>query len=182
MLALLGRSAELVEIDYKNGELDGEHFHAINPLGEVPVLEDGALRLHDSQAIIAYLALAYGAPHWLPREAEAHGRVLQWLSFAANEIQNGPRIARAIVLYGIAGDLEATRTKARRVLQIMDVQLSRRPWLETSLPTIADVACYPYVSRADEAGISFSAYPNLTAWLRRVESLPGFIWLDPREF
>jgi glutathione S-transferase len=169
MLALLGQTADLIEA---SPERDGA---ALGAFREVPVLVDGSLRLRDSQAILVYLARRYGEPHWLPDGAEALARIQQWLSFAANEIQNGPRMARGIVRFGRAGDLEAALRKAERALRLLDLHLAARTWLETGAPTIADVACYPYVSKAGEAGIDMSAYPALARWIGRIETLDGYV-------
>jgi glutathione S-transferase len=180
MLALLGKTAEIVEIDHAGGELHSAGYKAINPLSEVPVLVDGALTLRDSQAIIVYLARAYGAPTWCPTAPADQARLQQWLSFAANEIQNGPRLARGIVLWGRSGNLDEAQARTRRALEFLDGHLGGRVWLETDHPTVADVACYPYVNRAGDARIDMSAYPDLNAWLRRFEALEGFIGIDAR--
>ncbi len=181
MLGLLALNAEWIEVNYKHGELESDAYRALNPFSEVPLLVDGDTRLRDSQAILVYLARRYGAPHWLPLDAADLGRVQQWLSFAANEIQNGPRIARGIVLFGRAGNLEAAQRVARRTLALLDGRLAGRVWLETDQPTVADVACYPYVSRANDAKIALADYPALSAWLKRVESLTGFIAMETRQ-
>ena len=180
MLSLLGLRARVADVDHRGGALDRPPFRALNPFGEVPVLEDGPLVLRDSQAILVYLARRYGAPHWLPLDAADLGRVQQWLSFAANEIQNGPRLARGIVLFGRAGDLGDARKKAERSFALLDLRLADRSWLETDYPTVADVACYPYVSRGADAGIAMSSYPALQSWFARVESLEGFVALEWR--
>ena len=180
MLALLGLKAHIVDVDHRGGALERAPFLALNPFGEVPVLEDGALVLRDSQAILVYLARRYGAPHWLPADPADLARVQQWLSFASNEIQNGPRLARGIVLFGRAGDLADARKKAERALALLDRRLEGREWLETREPTIADIACYPYVSRGADAGIAMANYPALQAWFKRVEALPGFVTLEAR--
>jgi glutathione S-transferase len=178
MLALLGLAAELVELDHHGGELESPAFRGLNPFGEVPVLADGEVRLRDSQAILVYLARRYGAAHWLPLEPGDLARIQQWLSFAANEIQNGPRLARGIVLFGRSGDLEEALRRTGRVLALLDGHLASRKWLETASPTIADVACYPYVNRIGDAGVELSRYAALGHWLRRVESLDGYVALE----
>lgn len=178
MLGLLGIRAETIEVDHGGGQLDSAAFLALNPFGEVPVLADGDVRLRDSQAILVYLARRYGAPHWLPLDAGDLARIQQWLSFAANEIQNGPRLARGIVLFGRSGDLEDALGKARRAIGLLEARLSGRDWLETEAPTVADIACYPYVSRVADAGIDMSAYRALGAWLARIERLDGFSTLE----
>ena len=41
--------------------------------------------------------------------------------------------------------------------------------------TIADIAAHTYIAHAPEGGVSLDPYPNIRAWLRRVEALPRFI-------
>ena len=48
-------------------------------------------------------------------------------------------------------------------------------WLALDRPTIAELACYPYVHTAPEAGIPLDAYPAVTAWIKRLEALPAWI-------
>src|SRR5262249_58279669 len=72
-------------------------FLKLNPLGQIPVLEDGPLVLADSNAIMVYLIKRYapGSP-WLPEEPVAAAQVQRWLSIAAGEVMHGCAIARAI--------------------------------------------------------------------------------------
>jgi glutathione S-transferase len=60
---------------------------------------------------------------------------------------------------------------------MLEGRLRRRDWLALDRPTIADVACYPYVKRAPEGGVSLEPYPAVGSWLARCESLPGWIEL-----
>jgi glutathione S-transferase len=41
--------------------------------------------------------------------------------------------------------------------------------------TLADIAGYSYVSAAPEGNVDLLAYPNVRAWLARVEALPGVV-------
>src|SRR6266481_4438861 len=108
----------------------GEAFGELNPLRQIPVLEDGDLVLADSNAILVYLALRY-APSgpWLPTEPVAAAEVQRWLSVSAGEIRFGPAAARIIKLLGGSGDLEAAQAIARRVLPVVDRRLEDRAWL-----------------------------------------------------
>ena len=177
MLGLLHLPYALVAIAGHEALADPA-FRALNPFGEAPVLVDGEVVLRDSQAILVYLARRHGGAHWLPATSAPLAAVCQWLSFAANEIQNGPRMARAITLGLVGGDLAAARARATRALSLLDGRLVGREWLETEHPTIADVACYPYVWNAVEGGIDMTPCADLRAWLRRVEALPGFVAMD----
>src|SRR5262245_50810905 len=60
LLALLELPCELVDVDLPHQEQKSARFLALNPFGQVPVLEDGERVLADSNAILVYLASAYG--------------------------------------------------------------------------------------------------------------------------
>ncbi len=87
---------EIVPVDFLAGEHKRSPLIDLNPWGELPILVDGEVVLRDSQAILVYLAQKYAAPQWLPRDAAGLAAVVQWLSTAANEVQNGPASARLV--------------------------------------------------------------------------------------
>lgn len=149
-------------------------FLALNPLGQIPVLEDGDLVLADSNAILVYLARRYApGTTWLPDEPIAAARVQRWLSIAAGEMKYGPAAARILTLWGGAGNLADAQAIAHRLLAFMNGQLAGRAFLAAEHPTIADISGYPYIARAGEGRISLADYPSVRAWLARVEALPG---------
>lgn len=152
-------------------------FLDLNPLGQIPVLEDGGLVLADSNAILVYLAKRYDAAgRWLPEDPEGAAAVQRWLSVAAGELRYGPATARMALLWGMPGDPVRAREIAGKLLSFMDGHLATgsRPFLAASHPTIADLACYSYVAHAPEGGVALGPYPAIRAWLGRVEALPGF--------
>jgi glutathione S-transferase len=155
-------------------------FLALNPLGQIPVLQDGDVTLADSNAILVYLAERYAAGStWWPREAVAAARVQRWLSIAAGEVAYGPNLARLIVTRGVPGDTARAVAIAERLLRFMDAHLAGQDYLAAPHPTIADLACYSYVAHAPEGGIALAPFPAVGAWLRRIETLPGFKPMPP---
>lgn len=175
MLSLLGLQFETVPVDIVKGEQKSQEFLQINPRAEVPVLTDGELIITDSQAILVYLARRYGTENWLPLEAESISRVVKWLSTAANEIQNGPCTARLYFVFNLKTDLDLAQQRAHAILKIMDKHLQGRDWLELDRPTIADIACYPYIGLAPEGKVSLETYPNVMTWISRIKELKGYI-------
>jgi glutathione S-transferase len=152
-----------------------EAFLKLNPLGQIPVLEDGDLVLSDSNAILVYLVKRYAPKsQWLPDEPVAAALVQRWLSVAAGELRYGPANARGMALWGGPGDRAGCFEIAARILKFMEAHLASRVWLAADHPTIADLACYSYVAHAPEGGISLEPYQAVRAWLRRVEALPNF--------
>ncbi len=72
-------------------------FLKLNPLRQIPVLQDGDLTLADSNAILVYLVKRYApGSQWLPEEPVAAARVQRWLSIAAGEVKYGPATARMV--------------------------------------------------------------------------------------
>jgi glutathione S-transferase len=150
-------------------------FLALNPLGQIPVLQDGALILADSNAILVYLAKRYApGSGWLPEEPVAASQVQRWLSIAAGELMHGPATARAITLWGVPGEHARSVGIATRLFRFMEAHLADREYLAAGQATLADLVCYTYTAHAPEGGISLSPYPAILSWLARIEGLPWF--------
>jgi len=157
-------------------------FRALNPLGQIPVLQDGERVLADSNAILVYLARRYDAAGtWLPTDPLGAARVQRFLSLAAGEVAFGPATARAVTLWGYPGDADAARAIATRLLRFPEDHLATQDFLAADTPTIADLACYGYVARAPEGRIPLEPYPAVRAWLARIEALDGFVPLPRTE-
>jgi glutathione S-transferase len=152
-------------------------FRALNPLGQVPVLQDGDVVVADSTAILVYLAKRYAPDSgWLPADPVGAARVQRWLAQAAGEIMYGPAAARIQARFYDTGVPAALSQKlAARVLGLMEGELAASDWLVGAAPTIADIACYSYVAHAPEGGIALAPYPRVQAWIARVQALPGFV-------
>ena len=157
-------------------------FRALNPLGQIPVLQDGDVVLADSTAILVYLAKRYApGSAWLPEDPVGAARVQRWLSQAAGEIMFGPAAARVSARFYDTGVPAAlSQALAARVLGLMEGELAASDWLAGAVPTIADIACYSYIAHAPEGGITLEPYPRVQAWIARVQALPGFVPM-PRE-
>lgn len=181
-LQLLSVPFDPIQVSIPKGEHRDEAFLALSHFGQIPVLVDNEKVFTDSHAILCYLARAYGdsnADTWLPIEPEGLARVMRWLSFSANEIQNGPTMARAAKLLGWAIDYESAVEKSYRLLSLMDDHLQKREWLATKSVTVADIACYPYLLLASEGGIETQPFSAVCDWMERLESVPNF-WPMPR--
>jgi len=173
-LSILGLDYDIVPVNLAAGEQNTPEYLAMNPLHQVPVLDDDGHIVRDSQAILVYLARREGKDDWLPTDARGEGEVMQWLAFSANEMINGCAIARALVKFKREGDVPAAQQKAKAALAILEGRLADNDWLAVGRPTIADMACYPYAGLIWEGDIALDPYPNIRAWLARVEALPGY--------
>lgn len=173
--ALANINLEIVAVDFLNGEHKRPPLLELNPLGELPVLVDGKQVIRDSQAILVYLAGAYGGLAWWPAHPQGQAEIVQWLSFAANEIQHSVCAARLVERFGYALDHAAAVEKSARVLALLDQHLQQHEWLAIGRPSIADCAVYPYVALAHEGGVDISPYRHIAQWIERIEALPGYL-------
>lgn len=131
-------------------------------------------------AILVYLAVRYGKGQWLPVDPYAMAATMQWLALDQNEIRYGLGRARAIALgnptrFAQLGNLEECREFAHTALEVLEGRLETNDWLVDNAPTIADVACYPYVAMASEGNISTASFPAVRRWLAHIETLPGYV-------
>ncbi len=176
MLALLGLKAEVVDLDLRGGDQKQPGFLGLNAFGQVPVLEDGETVIADSNAILVYLAARYDrSGQWLPTDPATAAQVQRWLSVAAGQLASGPAAARLVTVFGAPLDHGRTKTIAAQLFAVIEQHLQDRAWLAAPHATIADVALYSYTAHAPEGDVSLEPYPNIRAWIARVEALPGFV-------
>jgi len=173
--ALLGLEPNIAPVDFLAGAHKKSPLIDKNPFGEIPVFEDGEVTLRDSQAILVYLARKYGGEDWLPLDPAGMAEVMSWLMVAENEIARGPNDARLHDKFGYKLDVKLARERAARVLGLLEARLKNNEWLALGRPTIADIACMPYVALGHEGGVTLDAYPSIRAWIGRIKALPGFI-------
>ena len=110
---------------------------------------------------------------------EKLSKIYQWLVFA-DEITETSSAARLHDSFFYDFDVESCRSGAHRLFRRLDEQL----WFNESQghnwicsgddPTIADIACFPYVILSEEGGISRQDYPAIRRWCDRVKRIPRF--------
>jgi glutathione S-transferase len=180
MLSMLKLDYETYAVDMVPGkEQESPAMLALNPLGALPILKDGALTLYGTEAILAYLAKAHDADGtWLPDNAATFGGVMQWLNFSAGILATAS-LARKVSLFGLAGDLDAMRASARHAFRIMDDHMTLRhiegaDWFVGDHATLADLTLYPIFALSRDFGIDHDEFPALRRWIRRFRAIAGF--------
>lgn len=175
-LALLELPTEIRPVNLLKGEQKSAEFLAMNPFGQVPVIQDGEVILADSNAILTYLALRYDpSESWLPREPVKAALVQRWLSVAAGPLAHGPGNARVAVLFKRPRDERALEVSGQLFSVMEGVLAQQRFLVQGDSPTLADVALYTYTAHAPEGGVSLQPYPQVCRWLAEIEALPGFV-------
>ncbi|XAT59587.1 glutathione S-transferase [Rhodobacteraceae bacterium Araon29] len=174
-------ASELIDF-YPGNQHKAEAFRQINPLGQLPVIDDDGLVLRDAQAILVYLASKYdGSGQWYPTDSpQMLGQISQWLALAdaITATASAARLHDALFYNHI--DIDAARNGAHRLFRMLDEHLwfaedTGQDWIcPGDHPTIADIACFPYTILSEEGGISRMDYPAIRRWCDRFKRIPGF--------
>jgi glutathione S-transferase len=155
---------------------------AVNPRGEVPVLDDDGLVVVNSSDIVAYLDHRYPKRPVLPADPALRVRARSLERLADTLIDailhdvslwHWPTLGRADA--PPPGLREAAKRDLDAVYVELDTDLDGREFLCGDL-SIADIAFFPHLTAVKFLDLSFSAdeHPNLFAWYRRVRGLPLF--------
>lgn len=176
-LSLLGVAFEMIDVELGHGAQKAPDFLALNPFGQVPVLEDRGLVLADSNAILVYLSSTFDRERrWFPQDPASAAAVQRWLSVAAGPLVTGPASARLVGIFNAKYDLERAHMIAKNLFAVMNDHLQGAGgFLVAGRPTIADVALYTYTAHAPEGRLDLAPYPAIRGWLAAIEALPGFV-------
>ena len=180
LLSIFDIKYQLLPIDIENKQHKSPRFLRLNPRGEFPVLVDNQNIIWDSQTILIYLARKYGDKHWFPDSALEMATVAQWLSVANGDIFNSLAKARSILKLSYPGNLKDCQQKGKNVLIMIEQHLSSRQskgldWIATEMPSIADIACYPYIALCEQGNIALNNYKSIHNWMSNIQNMSGYI-------
>ena len=163
----------------------------LNPRGKVPTLKDGGFVLYESLAIMAYLDRKYPDPSIFGRTPQETGLI--WRAISETESYLVPAGNKLIVpiFFGKGlektDEIQAAAATIRDELKRIDAALAGSVWTVGSCISAADIALFPLVQILLRAASKESAkplnleflplaqtYPNVAAWVTRVEAIPGY--------
>lgn len=175
LLSYLGIPYTHVPIDIHKGETLTPAYLAMNPAGQIPLLQLGDGRtLAESNAILMFLA--EDTPY-IPVNSFDRAKALQWMFWEQYRHEPAIAVARYISHYAPQRkeELPKLQEKGRAALAVMDAHLASRPFFVGSGPSVADIALYGYTHVADEGGFNLADYPNVKAWCARMAEHPRHI-------
>ncbi len=175
MLSLLGEPFAFRHIDLRAGAHKTPEYLAINRYGQVPALSDGDLTLCQSGAILQYLATKHGK--FAGKDAQQQARAREWIMWDADRLSPGVFRTRAAIrgFVNLAPEtMVYFRDHAENGLRVLEAQLGKSKFVAGVEPTIGDIACYGVLAFAREGAFDLALYPNIAAWMERMEGLKGF--------
>ncbi len=181
MLTAVGADWECVFVDFFNGAHRSAEFRALNPMGEVPVLEGPDGVMSQSGAILTALARRFGQ-YGGATDAE-QDEILRWMLWDNHKLTGYTAVYRFLTLFlpeekRDPGAVAFLGARMKSALQVLETRLSAQDYLATpDRPTIADISACGYLYFLDEIGVDPSAAPAVARWLERLKALPG--WAHP---
>lgn len=184
--AVMWSAAELgLEIDRRDvgedfGGLDSAEFLAMNPNGLIPVVQDGAVTLFESAAIIRHLGRTYGDDGFWPRDTTALAKVDQWAEWAKQMVANrftGPIFWRAVRTPAERRDPEAIAQAVSRFetsLAVAEERLQNHAWLAGDHMTPGDIHLGHVLFRYFDIDITRAEFPALRSYYDRLTRRPAY--------
>lgn len=169
-----GLAFEPVLASIKSHKLpDGSDYHAVNPLGYVPLLElDDGTRLREVAAIVQYIADLVPTRNLAPANGTLQRyRLQEWLSFVGTELHKtfSPLFNASMPEAG----KRLSRDKLGLRLQWLDGDLSGRQYLLGEDFSVADCYLFAVTRWAKPPHAELADYSNLLAYHDRVAARPA---------
>ena len=174
----LGLDYEHVKVDFASGETRESGFLALNPNGQVPVIDDDGFILWESMAINLYLAKKYGMGGLYPSRLEDEARAWQWSFWGMTEVERP--VLTAMMNRAVYPEekrdkaaADAAEQALAQPLKVLDGVLGRSPNLLGESFTVADLNVAGILAWARPAQIDMAAFPKLAEWLKNCAERPA---------
>lgn len=169
LLEELGAPYRVHPIDIGKGAQFAPDFLAVAPNNKIPAVVDrkAEISMMESGAIMLYLAEKHGR---FLGEGKARLKVVEWLMWQMGGL--GPMAGQThhfVKFNKGVSDYAAKRYRdeTKRLYGVLDKRLEGRGFIADEY-SIADMACWPWISRFEWQEIDLNAYPNLKDWYVRI--------------
>lgn len=169
----MGLTYEIVGMDHPRRDLDSPEFRAMNPFGQLPIIDDDGVIVTESGAILLYLARKSG--RLMPRDAAGEAQVLRWSITALTTIEvpvlshwfvnlnGGKRTQPSEALY---------RWSDQRIREL-DGWLANRAFVATDEFTVADILMTHVLGGGTDQNL-LKPYANVRAYRERCMDRPAW--------
>lgn len=178
LLEELGVPYTSYAIDISKDEQFDPAFIKISPNNRIPAIvdQDSGIHIMESGAIMLYLANKYKR---FQCEGTEYWRMVEWLMWQMSGF--GPMLGQVhhFVKYNKGkseyGENRFTK-EAHRLYGVLNTHLEERDYIagdNRGMYSIADMACWPWVSRFEWQEINLKDYPNVLKWYLLVAKRPA---------
>lgn len=156
-------------------------YLSLHPMGRVPTLEDGKIRLFESGAIVQYILEKYGNGRFVPRSNNSNfASYLQWFHYAEGMIM--PPMNTLVVETILLPPERRTEVNVKRaskllnqMLYAVNENLSDKAYLVGQELTAAEFMTGHAVIMSQRLGIDMQDKPYLIEYIKRLETRDAFI-------
>jgi glutathione S-transferase len=172
---------ERIDAGMQFGRNHDADYLAMNPNGRIPTLVDGDFVLWESNSVMRYLALEYGASSPLyPAAPKRRAAIDRWLDWTLSTVQPVDRpvfwgLVRTPAEQRDMKALQQAANAAAEVYGMLDAHLAGRRFVEGDEFTLADLALGTFSRRwLGVEGVTKPEQPNLERWFAQLGTRPGF--------
>jgi glutathione S-transferase len=153
-------------------------FRALNPVGMVPVIDDGGVIVWESNVIVRYLA-ASRASDLLPTAPAARAHVEQWMDWQASDLNNSWRAPLQVLARGNSGYADARAVAAavdtlNANVAVIEAQLAKSKYVAGEAFTVADLVIALSLVRWRSIPMARPGTPHVDRYLGRLGERTGF--------
>ena len=160
----------------EQGDQDKPEYRALQPFGQVPILEEDGLVLFESGAIVLHIGERSEA--LLPKETGARARATQWLIAALNSIE--PFVMNIVLIDLLYAQQEWAKLRrpgavefVQRRLSALSESLGNRSFLDGDRFTAGDLMMTTVLRALNHTDI-VSSDRCLAAYIERCTARPAF--------
>jgi glutathione S-transferase len=172
LLEELGTPYHVIPYHREKTRYAPEALKAVHPLGKSPVIEDGAVKLAESGAIVDYLIATYGKGRLRPAPGTpAWLAYSEWLHYAEGSAMLPLLLHMYVARLGDKGELLHPRIESEIAnhLGYVEAALGGQAFLLGDALTGADIQM-SFVCEAARAMAKLTPYPGLSAYLDRLHA------------
>ena len=154
-------------------------FRALNPVGMIPVIEDGDTIVWESNAILRYLAASRGRTDLLPADPAARAKIEMWMDWQGSDFNNSWRYAFMGLVRGSpdhqdTAEIERSMARFNAMVAILDGQLATRKHIARDDFTLADIPIGLSIHRWRAIPLPRPDLRHVAAYYDRLCDRPGF--------
>lgn len=156
-------------------------FRSLNPVGMVPVIDDGGTIVWESNVIVRYLAARHDRTDLLPTDPSQRAHVEQWMDWQASDFNNSWRVPfQALVRkdpdFQDAVAIDRSTRLFSSMVGIVDEKLGRTgAYIAGEHFTVADIAIGLSIHRWFSTPIPRPTYGNVDRYYTRLLERSGFV-------
>ena len=161
------------------GVVDTDAYRAMNPNGTVPTIDDDGFVLWESNAIVAYLGMAYDPALFYGNDTRTFASASRWMAWENNQLIP-PMHALVMQLVRLpeaerdAAITDAANQKLIGELKIVEAQLGRTDYIAGDRWTMGDIPLAINLHRWHLFDMPGPEMPNLARYYAQVKARPAF--------